>query len=260
MLTYPQLSTGAISQFPIRKRIRYRTVGVPTPDGRAIKLSDPAGGVTEWELTYTDLSDEEAAALQQFFVEAEGTLGSFSFVDPMANLLARSGHLTDAVWFKGPLLAFSSGLADPRGQHDAWRVTNSGGGSQTLTQMIASPSAYLYCLSVYARAAGDTTLALLLGTSQRDCRLTSDWQRLTYTHSGDSGTDPVLFGLAFPPGCVVEVFGLQVEAQPAASGYKDTATGGLYQNARLRDDVLQLTTTGVNRHSCTVTVFHANSL
>ena len=31
-----------------------------------IKLADPAAEVTEWLLTYTDLSDEEAAACGSF--------------------------------------------------------------------------------------------------------------------------------------------------------------------------------------------------
>jgi hypothetical protein len=58
----------------------------------------------------------------------------------------------------------------------------------------------------------------------------------------------------------VEVYGMQLEAQPGPSGYKATSRGGVYENAHLRDDVLAITKTGVNRHSCTVNIIHENHL
>jgi hypothetical protein len=39
-----------------------------------------------------------------------------------------------------------------------------------------------------------------------------------------------------------------------------STAGGVYQNARFRDDELAVTTTGVNRHSCTVNIIHVNHL
>ena len=52
----------------------------------------------------------------------------------------------------------------------------------------------------------------------------------------------------------------QVEAQIAASGYKATTLGGVYEGAHLGDDVLTMISTDVNRHSCTVKIIHANHL
>src|SRR5690242_1045880 len=62
MLTYPQLF-----HFPIEKRRRLRTVGTAAADGRSVKLADPAGEITEWSLEYSDLSDDEANLLLDFF-------------------------------------------------------------------------------------------------------------------------------------------------------------------------------------------------
>jgi hypothetical protein len=54
---------------------------------------------------------------------------------------------------------------------------------------------------------------------------------------------------------------MQVEPQAGASLYKaTTTTGGVYENARFRDDVLSLTTTGINCHSATVNIIYANHL
>ena len=58
----------------------------------------------------------------------------------------------------------------------------------------------------------------------------------------------------------MDVFGLQAEAQSAASGYMASTRGGVYEDAHLADDVLTISRTDVNRHSCTVKIIHANHL
>jgi hypothetical protein len=59
---------------------------------------------------------------------------------------------------------------------------------------------------------------------------------------------------------VVEVYGLQVEAQTSASGYKASTRAGVYEDAHLGEDVLTIASTDANRHSCTVKIIHANHL
>src|SRR5437870_4219017 len=132
MITYPQLANGAVSQFPVRKRRRQRTVINRAADGSSIRLADPAGEVTEWLLEYSELSDDELTILQQFFASAEGALNGFTFLDPTANLLAWSEQLTNAVWQRGPLLSAAAGAG-------LWHLVNSGGGAQAISQTISAP-------------------------------------------------------------------------------------------------------------------------
>jgi hypothetical protein len=68
------------------------------------------------------------------------------------------------------------------------------------------------------------------------------------------------FGLELPAGATVAAMGFQAEAQAGASVYKETTTGGVYENARLADDALAITATDVNRHSATVNIIYANHL
>ena len=68
------------------------------------------------------------------------------------------------------------------------------------------------------------------------------------------------FGIEIGAGDAVEVYGLQVEAQAAASAYKASVRGGVYEDAHLGDDALTITCTDVNRNSCTVKIIHANHL
>ncbi|MGA3099421.1 MAG: hypothetical protein ABSF25_23455 [Bryobacteraceae bacterium] len=260
MLVYPQLGTGALSQFPIRKERRTRTVINATADGRSIKLADPAAVTTEWQLDYAELTDSEAGAIEAFFAAAEGTLNGFTFLDPAGNLLAWSGQLDDAVWVCEPLLSLVSGEPDPVGGMLAWRLTNTGAGPQTITQTLASPGDYVYCLSVYARAQANTGVTALIGNGRMAQSVTTGWNRITFTGTGGAGAESVQFGLEIPAGATVDVYGPQAEPQEGASIYRASTLGGVYTDARLRDDELAITSTGVNRHSCTVNIINVNHL
>jgi hypothetical protein len=260
MLVYPQLATGALSQFPVQKRRRLRTVVNMSLDGRPIKLADPGAETTEWQLAYAGLTDDEVAALQQFFAATEGSLNSFTFLDPTANLFAWSDHLDNAAWVKGPFLLVAGGIADPAGGANAWHLTDSGAGAQNISQTLSAPAGYVYCLSVFARSAQPTAATLLHGTNRADQTLGTDWSRITVTASGDASAESIAFGVELPAGGSADVFGMQVEPQAGASLYKATTTGGVYENARFRDDVLSITTTGVNCHSATVDIIYANHL
>jgi hypothetical protein len=260
MTTYPQLGSGALSQFPVQKTRRARTVVNQAADGSTIKLSDPAGMVTEWTLTYVDLSDAEATALLGFFTATEGTLNGFTFLDPVGNLLAWSDQLVEAVWQKDPLLSLTPGVADPLGGTLAWRLSNSGGAEQGVGQTLAAPGQYQYCLSAYVRAATATSVGFTAGSQTAQRAVTSQWTRIAWTSNGDPQATSVRFGVEVGAGQAVEVYGLQVEAQAAASGYRASTLGGVYEDAHLGDDVLTITSTDVNRHSCTVKIIHANHL
>jgi hypothetical protein len=225
-----------------------------------VKLADPNGEYTEWSLAYAQLSDDEASALEQFFKAAEGTLNGFTFLDPTSNLLAWSDRLDNAVWVSGPALGVTSGVADPAGGTNAWHVSNPGGGAQDIVQTISAPAGYLYCLSAYVRSANPANVTVLLGSQRANCTVTTNWTRIALAAAGDPQANSISFGLEFPAGSAMDVYGIQAEPQAGASVYKANTTGGVYENARLRDDVLTTTATGVNQHSCTVNLFYAKHL
>jgi hypothetical protein len=244
MLTYPQLA-----HFPIVKRRRRRTVVNRAADGRTIKLADPAGEITEWRLDYADLSDEEADALQHFFLAAEGSLQEFVFVDPTANLLEWSGKLDEPVWARGPFLT----AAQPG---EVWLLTNTGAGPQAITQTIEAPAGFVYCFSLYARSDAADTVRLLADGKASERSVGPAWRRLHLVATPQDAT----FGIEIEAGRTVEVRGVQVEAQAGASTAKVSNSGGVYEGARLRDDSIELVATGVNRHSCTVNIVHARHI
>ena len=243
-LVYPQLGTGAIGQFPVERKRKLRTVVNRSADGHVVTLADPAGAVTEWNLQYAGLTDAELATLEAFFAAAEGTLNSFTFVDPVGNLLAWSAQFSNEVWVKGPQLTVS-------GQ----QITNAGAGAQSITQTLAAPSGYLYCLSAQVKAAAATTVTMMIGNQSAARAVGTDWSTIVFAASGDP-----TFGLELAAGAAVDVAWMQAEPQASPSVYQASTTGGVYENARLGDDSLAITTTDVNCHSCTVKVIHAEHL
>lgn len=260
MLVYPQLTSGALSQFPTMRRRSVRTIVNSMNDGSSVKLGDAGAGTTEWQLSYTGLSDAELAALQELFEAAEGSLNGFTFLDPSANLLAWSEMLTDSVWNAAPLLALQGSVPDAAAGSNGWQLSNTGSGPQALSQTLNAPGGYGYCFSVSVRAVQSTSVTLTVGSNRVTSVVGGTWARIFASGRGDANGTSVVFGIEVPAGAAIDVFGPQVEAQEVPSLYQTSTTGGVYPNARFRDDVLSFTTQDVNRHSATVNIFYANHL
>jgi hypothetical protein len=228
-------------------------------DGRSIRWADPAGTVTEWELQYSELSDEEAEALETFFLNVEGPLGSFTFLDPAGNLLCWSEDLTQPAWAKDPLLTVTGDVVDAWGGQTAFRLQSGSGANLRVQQTLEAPASYFYTMSLYARSSEPSQVTLVRGSDSLACRVTADWRRLAFSGNSQNAAETIAFGVQLRPGGTVEVCGLQVEAQPGASPYKKSgARGGVYPDARLQGDSLDITTEGPNRHACVLQVLHAD--
>jgi hypothetical protein len=260
MAVFPQLMSGALAQFPVKKSNQLRTVVNTMADGSVVKLADPAGAFTEWQLQYSNLSDAEAAALEQFFSSMEGSLNVFTFLDPTANLLAWSDQLTNDVWTGDPFAGLTGGVADPLGGSNGWTLSNSGDAPQGLYQTLNAPGGYTYCLSMYVRSVTPATAILVLGSNQTTVKAGNGWTRFAISGQGDASASSITFGVQVSPGMSVNIFGMQVEIQPGASSYKSSTTGGVYPTAYFRDDSLAFTSTDVNHNSVTVNIVYASTL
>src|ERR1700761_8140534 len=102
-LFYPQLTSGAVAQYPIRKIRSVRTIKNVLLDGSMILFSDPDGAQLLWELSYTGLSDVDVQALQAHFNSCVGPFHAFTFIDPTDNMLVSSSDLTAAPWVAASL-------------------------------------------------------------------------------------------------------------------------------------------------------------
>ena len=251
MQYFPQLLTGASSQYPILKRTVTRTIRNVCFDGTEVKLADPSGSRLEWQLTYSELVDAEMTSLLDFFNGMEGSLGTFTFLDPADNLLSSSETFDEAVWQKDALLQVSGGVADPMGSSSAYHVANSAGAPLKLRQVLTVPSCYYYSFSIWARSDRPTDISLLRGTESVRRVAVAGWNRLVFSANSESSDTAVVFGIEFAPEASIDLYGAQVEAQIGASPYKKTTSaGGIYPSTRFRDNTLAVSMLGPGRHSC----------
>ncbi|MGA8026576.1 MAG: hypothetical protein WB992_05480 [Bryobacteraceae bacterium] len=242
-LYYPQLTSGALAQYPIRKTRMVRTIKNVLPDGDLILLADPGAARLVWQLSYTDLSAADTALLQNHFNTCVGPFHAFTFIDPTGNMLVSSSDLTAGVWQTSSLINVTPGAADPNGGSAAFTLRNTGQASQEISQTLLVPSSYQYCFSLYVISPEVSNITLIRrGASTEESATVSigpQWKRVIST--GRLNDPGVTFSVAISlaAGQLVEVFGLQLEAQIAPSRYSPTTqTGGVYAGAHWSADQL----------------------
>ncbi|HXN46976.1 MAG TPA: hypothetical protein VN893_10080 [Bryobacteraceae bacterium] len=259
MLYFPQLASGAVSQFPCRKHVQQRTLVNVLADGSEVKLFDPGACRVEWEIDLASLTNAEWSAILSLFGAVEGQLGTFTFLDPFGNLLSWSEAPGAAAWANDAGLTLTGGVGDPQGGAGATRIANSSGAAQSVRQTAAVPSWYRYCFSVWARSsvAGQSTLFVSAGTesAQQTLAVGPAWQRLVVGSQLTTQQGTATFGVTIPGGATVELFGFQAEAQVGASRYKATgAQSGVYANVSFLNDVLEMTSEAPAIYSCPVRI------
>jgi hypothetical protein len=259
MLYFPQLASGAVTQFPCRKHVRQRTLVNVLADGSEVKLFDPGACRVEWDIDLASLTKAEWDAIRDLFGAAEGQLGAFLFLDPFGNLLSWSEAPGAAAWARDAGLTLAGGVADPLGGTGATRIANSAGTPQKIAQTAAVPSWYRYCFSVWVRsqAVGQATLCVSAGTEsvQQSLAVGPAWRRLVLGARLTTQQGTTTFGVTIPGGATVELFGFQAEAQVGASSYKATgAQSGVYANVSFLNDVLEMTSEAPAIYSCPVRI------
>jgi hypothetical protein len=254
MLYYPQLSTGAVSQFPIVRQMNRRTIFNRMPDGRVLKLADPDAASVLWRLEYMGLTDAERDSIETLFLQTEGRLDTFTFLDPTGNLLRWSGTLTNTVWNNSGLVQLQRDVEDPAGGTSAWRCVNAGQW-QGISQQVDAPGSLRYCFSVTARSSSGSSVRLNITNAGEAAthKLSSAWRKVHVSSGAGQQSDHIASTLEIEAGGTVEVYGLQLDAQPSPSEYRRTeARSGVYKKTRFAEDTLSFTAEGKDNHRTTV--------
>ncbi len=242
MLAFPQLLTGANTQYPLARTDVLRTALNSMADGREVKFADTGSVSTRWELRLSGLTDDEWAAIAALFDAVEGRLRTFTLLDPLSNLFAWSEDLEKSEWLRDPMLSVAASIADPFGGQAAFRMANAGQAAQTLQQTIAGPGDFQYCCSVWARSVGDSAVTILRGGDGKAFSPGADWTRIYSAGSSGGASETFSAGFSLGPGASVDLYGPQLEAQPAPGAYWRTlGRSGVYSKVRFDADSLDLT-------------------
>ena len=219
MLIFPQLSTGASTQYPIGKKVSQRSVQSAMDDGTIISLADTSATYLRWKIILEDLSDQEATSLTNFFGSTQGNLQPFLFLDPTANLLIWSEDFTQSAWAKAGV-TFDFTVADPFGGTSSVRAHNQTASALNVAQQSQIPGSVQTCFSVYMRADTPATVVLTQCAGPHSQSLpasvSSDWQRFYISGAFPGVTDALQFAIQLPVGTSAELFGPQVDAQVIA--------------------------------------------
>jgi hypothetical protein len=252
MSWFPQIGAGSMAQFPLQRSRKWRAIVNDLESGERIMLPDTAAGQLEWQLSYQELTDAETATLSSLFSASQGGFETFTFIDPMANLLGWSENLSQPNWQAG-LLQCTSGVTDPLGTQRAWSLANGSAGTQQLQQTLGVPGAYVACFSAYFRAATAGTITMSRDSVTATATIGPGWTRAYVSGLGSAGATQSTFSVAAGAGQTIQVFGLQVEAQPYPSLYKQTTTAlGIYEETWFGNDVLTITGTSPGFSSCNI--------
>lgn len=255
MSVFPQLHSGAVVQFPFRATYRRRTIVNELQDGQAIRFQDGGTQRVEWRIEFADLTVAESEALRRLHAEMEGRVGTFAFFDPNANLAAWSEDIERPVWTKDPFITLTPGVADPEGGTNAQMLANAGVTDQRVVQRLAIPETFETSMSVWLRSSVSQSANLVRQSERKEVSVGLQWRRVQLCGRGSGSDDETDFGISIAAGASVEVYGVQVEAQPVPSSYKrNEAATGIHRKARFSSDSLEIWSDGAGRYRAVVAV------
>lgn len=236
-LIFPQLSSGALAQYPIRKTNTIRTIKNIMADGSMLVAQDPGAGQLVWTLSYVTLQPVDMNALQAHFGACGGPLRHFTFLDPTDNLLTNSAELTQPPWIIPATVTVESGMPDPMGGSLAFYVTNRGSAPQQIVQTLsAAPVNFQYCFSVYAASPNAVTCSLTRSSAAAQqttvCPVGPVWSRISASGTLDDTGIGLSVAISLAAGQSLSLFGPQLEPQFAPSRFRPTySNGGVYTTA-----------------------------
>lgn len=253
-LVFPQLTSGALAQYPIRKTRLARTIKNLLTDGNLLLNSDPYGSRMIWELEYVELSQPDSQAIQTHFANCAGPFHAFTFIDPTDNMFTSSADLTSAAWVVPSSVQLNPGTPDPFGGAGAFTLTNNGQVAQGFTQTLPVPASYQYCLSVYVRSVQGAAITLTAsGMSTSSSETFSggpNWTRITLSTRLIDPGQSISIGLTLAAGQQADIYGPQLEAQLAPSRYRPTLQkGGVYTSAHWATNSLPIIATAPRQFS-----------
>jgi hypothetical protein len=186
---------------------------------------------------------------------------TFTFLDPVGNLLLQSENFSAGAWTVGALVQLTTGITDPFGTARASRLVNTSQASAGVTQVLNVPGNFQYCLSAWVRTTSGSTITLGLASSSKSFAAGTQWKRISFSlNPGQASATTVTFGAQLAAGGSVELFGMQAEAQVGPSDYKITgAAGGVYPKARFGSDQITVTAQGADVYDAVIQVVSTES-
>lgn len=95
MSAFPRLKTGAVMQYPASRTVEHATRVHRFVDGGEQRYRERGAPLRRWVIRLDRLDEAELQSLQEFFVQAQGRAGTFSFLDPWDDVTYDNCSLED---------------------------------------------------------------------------------------------------------------------------------------------------------------------
>ena len=221
-----------------------------------------------WDLTYSSITEAEAAVLEGFFASMDGRYGDFTFLDPNGNLLQYSEDFTVSAWEKDDTTP-GAAVADPFGGAAATAVA---GGSNGMLVASVLPggngSGLVLCVSAWVNpsAAGPLSIGMIdagfavIGSTSFDLPA-GQWTRIYHsmTLATNSAIRVLIGGFASWAGRTIAVFGAQAAPTPGPGAYRKSPLNyGLHAKCRFDQDRIDIRHIGPGECSTQLRIVETN--
>lgn len=248
---FPVLRSGVAVQYPLSRVEEFWLAEAEAPGGAWWRAATGRRPVRRWRIELDEISDEEAAALAAFYEACRGGWETFSFAEPMGNLLSWSEDLARPEWGKSPGISVSRAGGEA-GAAEFVVVNGSGATGRLWQELDLAPGAAV-CFSCEIQGSPGQEAAILAAGALRRVAAEGAWRAAHV--SGVSAGGPQLVGLELPPGAAVRVRCLQAETQIAPSEYRPTyEIGGIFPRTRFAQDGLCIISVAPGRSRAKITL------
>ncbi len=248
---FPVLRSGVAVQYPVSRMEEFWLAEVETPGGAVWRSATGRRPVRRWLLELEEISDEEATALEALYEACRGGWETFSFADPLGNLLSWSEDVSRPVWEKSPGVAVSRAGGEAGAAE--FLVVNSSGAAGRIWQALDLAPGAAICFSCEIQGSPGQEASILAAGAERRILADGAWKAAHVT--GVSAGGPQQVGLELPAGAALRIRSLQAETQVAPSDYQPTyETGGIFPKTRFAQDGLRIVSMAPGRNRARITL------
>jgi hypothetical protein len=253
---FPALDNGMLAHLPVELSIEKITRATRFPDGSLLFAASEARTRYSWLLRYENLNPQEWQRLLDFITASKRGASSFTFYDPIGNLLAQSNNLEDSIWLASPGLTVDPILdAD---QSNAFILTNATAQPLALSQSVSIAGPFTTCFSLRAKWAGGANFSLALSDAAQTSsvsRSATAWARHHVRLTSSGAPETRMVSIVVPPTTQIIVAAPQLEiaAHPGVP-LETGAQSGVFPNSWLAQKSFDTRSAAPGAHSITLRI------
>ncbi len=255
-IQFPALDNGMLAHLPVELSIEKMTRATRFPDGSLLFAASETRTRYNWLLRFENLNAQEWQRLSDFISASRRGATSFTFYDPIGNLLSHSNNLEDSIWLASPGLTVDPILdAD---QSNAFILTNATAQPLSLSQSVSIAGPFTTCFSVWAKWVGGANFSLALtdtAQSSSVSRRSAAWARHHVRLSSSGNPETRMASIVVPPTTQIIVAAPQLEiaAHPGAP-LETGAQSGVFPKSWLAQKSFDTRSAAPGAHSITLRI------